>query len=233
MDFGNLIQQAAILALPLLFAITLSEAARGHAAYWLGDKTGWSQGRMTWNPTNHISPVETIVIPMVMFLATSGSFIFGSAKPIPIDYRNVREPKKTSAIWIEMASPIALFVMALVWYLVLIALQLFQVDEPFFLKEPCSGVACMVNVPEPVCLSTCSLLPPLDWWPHSGVFCCRCKQAMAQCRKHRALGLLDHFAHGAGDCGRALSTLWMQPVMALTFRPAGPGAHTLARLLTR
>ncbi len=157
MDFGNIIQLAAISALPLLFAITLSEAARGHAAFWLGDKTGWSQGRMTWNPTNHISPMETVVIPLVMFLATSGSFVFGSAKPIPIDYRNVREPKKHSAIWIEIASPIALFVMALVWYLVLIALQFFQIDEPFFKGTGSAGVR--------VCLSLFAFqllpVPPL------------------------------------------------------------------------
>ncbi len=157
MDFGNLIQQAAILALPLLFAITLSEAARGHAAFWLGDKTGWSQGRMTWNPTNHISPVETIVIPLAMFLASNGGFVFGSAKPIPIDYRNVREPRRSSAVWIELASPISLFVMALAWYVVLIALQAFQVEEPFFKGVGSAGVM--------VCLSLFAFqllpIPPL------------------------------------------------------------------------
>lgn len=156
MDFGNLIQQAAILTLPLLFAITLSEAARGRAAYWLGDKTGWSQGRVTWNPANHVSPVETIVIPLVMFFATNGSFIFGSAKRIPIDYRNLRDPK-SGAIWIELASPIALFVMALLWYIAFTALHLLQVQEPFVLGVCKAGIF--------VCLSLFAFqllpIPPL------------------------------------------------------------------------
>ena len=156
MDFGSLIQQAAILAIPLLLAITLSEAARGHVAYWQGDKTGWSQGRHTWNPTNHIAPLETIVIPMAMFFMTNGAFIFGSAKPIPIDYRNLRH-HKNSAIWVEMASPIALFVMALLWYIALNLLAILQVQEAFFLESCRAGVM--------VCLSLFAFqllpVPPL------------------------------------------------------------------------
>lgn len=156
MDVGNLIQQAALVALPLLLAITLSEAARGHVAYWSGDKTGWSQGRHTWNPANHISPIETIVIPMAMFFLTSGSFIFGSAKPIPIDYRNLRNGKH-SAIWIELASPIALFVMALLWYLAFVVLTALQVQEVFLVGSCQAGVM--------VCLSLFAFqllpIPPL------------------------------------------------------------------------
>lgn len=139
MDIGNLIQQAAIVALPLLFAITLSEAARGHTAYWLGDKTGWSMGRVTWNPANHVSPVETVVIPLVMFFATNGAFVFGGAKRIPMDYRNLRDPK-SAAIWIELAGPISLFVMALLWYIAFTALHLLQVLEPFVLGTCKAGV---------------------------------------------------------------------------------------------
>ncbi len=158
MELGNLIQLAAISALPLLFAITLSEAARGRAAYWLGDKTGWSQGRLSWNPANHITPMETVVIPMVMFLATGGGVVFGGAKPIPIDYRNLREPKKNSAIWIEMASPIALLLMALLWYVALIVLKLLQIDEAFFRGTCSAGVM--------VCLSLFAFqllpIPPLS-----------------------------------------------------------------------
>ncbi|MES2951723.1 MAG: site-2 protease family protein [Pseudomonadota bacterium] len=156
MDFGNLIQQAAILAIPLLLAITFSEAARGHVAFWQGDKTGWSQGRHTWNPTNHISPLETIVIPMAMFFLTSGAFIFGSAKPIPIDYRNLRNHKQ-GAIWVEMASPVALFVMASLWYVVLNLLVILQVQEIFFIESCKAGVM--------VCLSLFAFqllpVPPL------------------------------------------------------------------------
>ncbi|QTN27817.1 site-2 protease family protein [Rhodoferax sp. AJA081-3] len=156
MDFGNLIQQAALLAIPLILAITLSEAARGHMAYWQGDKTGWSQGRHTWNPANHIAPIETIVIPMALFFLTSGAFIFGSAKPVPIDYRNLRGHKQ-GAIWVEMASPIALFVMALLWYIALAMLTAFGVQEVFFIQSCKAGVM--------VCLSLFAFqllpVPPL------------------------------------------------------------------------
>ena len=156
MEFEKLIQQTAILALPLIFAITLSEAARGHVAYWLGDKTGWSMGRVTWNPANHVSPIETIVIPLVMFFATQGAFIFGSAKQIPIDYRNLRG-QKNGALWLELASPIALFLMALGWYVTFTLLHVFEVLEPFVVETCKAGIF--------VCLSLFAFqllpIPPL------------------------------------------------------------------------
>jgi Zn-dependent protease len=139
MDFANLIQRAAILALPLLFAITLSEAARGRVAYMLGDKTGWSMGRLSWNPANHISPVETILIPLLMLFLTKGSFIFGSAKPIPIDYRNFKNVK-AAAIRIELAGPLMLLILALVWLIALDLLVLTQVTEFFFIETCKAGI---------------------------------------------------------------------------------------------
>lgn len=156
MDFGNLIQQVAILALPLLFAITLAEAARGHMAYWLGDKTGWSMGRLSWNPANHVSPIETIVVPLLMFFATNGSFVFGSAKQIPIDYRNLGNSKR-NAIWLELSSPLALLAMALLWLVGLQLLVAAEVSEPFVLGVCRAGVF--------VCLSLFAFqllpIPPL------------------------------------------------------------------------
>lgn len=156
MDFGNLIQQAAILALPLLFAITLSEAARGRTAYLLGDKTGWSMGRLSWNPSNHVSLVDTIVIPLAMFLATNGSFVFGSAKPIPIDYRNLKQSKK-KAVCLELSSPLALLLTAMLWLVGLELLSALNITEPFLLGVCKAGVF--------VCLSLFAFqllpLPPL------------------------------------------------------------------------
>jgi len=156
MDFGNLIQQAAILALPLLFAITLSEAARGHAAYMLGDKTGQSMGRLSWNPSNHVSLIETILIPLLMFFATSGSFVFGNARPVPIDYRNLK-PTKMRIVSLELAGPLALLFMALLWLSGLEVLTAAGVNEPFLLGVCKAGVF--------VCLSLFAFqllpLPPL------------------------------------------------------------------------
>lgn len=139
MDFGNLIQQAAILALPLLFAITLSEAARGRVAYWLGDKTGMGMGRLSWNPANHVSPIETIVIPLVMYFATNGSFIFGNAKQIPIDYRNLGHSKR-NAVWLELSRPLALLAMAWLWLVGLLLLRAADVTEPFLLGVCRAGI---------------------------------------------------------------------------------------------
>jgi Zn-dependent protease len=138
-NIEQLIQQTAIMALPMLLAITLSEAARGRVAYWLGDKTGWINGRVTWNPAKHISPIQTIAMPLATFLLSQGTFLFGGGKPIPIDHRNLRDPK-TGAIWIELASPIALFLMALLWYWIFVALRALHIEEQFFLQVSKAGV---------------------------------------------------------------------------------------------
>ena len=92
MDFAHLIQTVAIFALPVLFAITVHEAAHGYAALYFGDKTAWALGRITLNPAKHIDPIGTILMPLLLYFATSGAFLFGYAKPVPVRFGNLRNP---------------------------------------------------------------------------------------------------------------------------------------------
>lgn len=111
----SVIQYVAVAALPLLFAITLHEVAHGWMARRLGDKTAMMLGRLTLNPIKHIDPVGTILVPAVLLML--GGFIFGWAKPVPVDYRNLRNPKRDMAL-VALAGPLANLAMAVVWALV-------------------------------------------------------------------------------------------------------------------
>ena len=136
---NELIQTVLIYALPVVFAITLYEAARGFAARHFGDTTGQSQGRLSFNPLTHIDPLGTIVIPVVLYLATNGAFLFGYAKPMPINYSMLRNPKKDLA-WVSLSGPAANFVMAFGWMLFAVLLRAFHVEERFFLQMADAGV---------------------------------------------------------------------------------------------
>jgi Zn-dependent protease len=136
---NDLIQTVAVYALPVLFAITLHEAAHAYAAKFFGDTTAWSQGRMSLNPLKHVDPFGTIVIPVVLYFATKGAFLFGYAKPVPINFGQLRKPKR-DMFWVALAGPAANFLMALIWTLILIALLVMQVQEPFFTLMARAGV---------------------------------------------------------------------------------------------
>jgi Zn-dependent protease len=136
---NDLIQTVAVYALPVLFAITLHEAAHAYAAKYFGDSTAYMLGRMSLNPIKHIDPFGTILIPIMLYFATGGAFLFGYAKPVPIDFGKLRKPKRDMA-WVALAGPAANFLMALIWTLVLIALVVFDVREPFFMLMARAGV---------------------------------------------------------------------------------------------
>jgi Zn-dependent protease len=136
---NDLIQTVAVYALPVLFAITLHEAAHAYAAKFFGDTTAYSQGRMSLNPVKHIDPFGTILIPIILYIATNGLFLFGYAKPVPVNFGQLRKPKRDMA-WVSLAGPGANFVMALIWILLAIALQVMNVQEPFFHMMAQAGV---------------------------------------------------------------------------------------------
>ncbi|MDC6132681.1 site-2 protease family protein, partial [Burkholderia gladioli] len=98
----NLIQTIVVYALPVIFAITLHEAAHGYAARLLGDNTAYALGRVSFNPMRHIDPIGTIVMPLVLYFLTSGAFLFGYAKPVPVAFRNLRNPRWGS-LWVSAA----------------------------------------------------------------------------------------------------------------------------------
>ncbi|MEW5786647.1 MAG: site-2 protease family protein [Pseudomonadota bacterium] len=114
----NLIQKITIFALPVIFAITLHEAAHGYAARRFGDHTAEREGRISLNPLRHIDPVGTILVPLVILvmskLAGAGGILFGWAKPVPVNFRNLRHPKQ-DMLWVAAAGPGANLLMALLW----------------------------------------------------------------------------------------------------------------------
>lgn len=110
----SLIQKIAIWALPVLFAITVHEVAHGWAALKLGDRTAQMMGRLTLNPIKHIDPVGTLLVPGLLLAV--GGFIFGWAKPVPVTFQNLKNPKKDMA-WVALAGPVSNLIMAIFWAL--------------------------------------------------------------------------------------------------------------------
>ena len=157
MDITPLIQTILIYALPVLFAITVHEAAHGYAARYYGDHTADRLGRITLNPLKHIDPVGTIVMPLVLYIATSGAFLFGYAKPVPVNFGNLRNPKR-DMVWVALAGPASNFFQAVFWKLLLIVLVVSGVQEPFFVEMAQGGV--LVNLV--MWAFNLFPLPPLD-----------------------------------------------------------------------
>lgn len=154
------IQTITVYALPVLFAITLHEAAHGYVARLFGDQTAWLAGRITLNPLRHIDPVGTLLVPAAILLLSSiggGGFLFGWAKPVPVNFGNLRRPKQ-QMVWVAAAGPGVNLVMAVLWALAMRALVALGVDEPFFHEMARAGV--FVNIG----LMAINLLPipPLD-----------------------------------------------------------------------
>jgi len=112
----TMVQRLAILAIPVLFAITLHEVAHGWIAKLRGDSTAWMLGRLSLNPIRHIDPVGTVLVPTLTFLL--GGILFGWAKPVPVNSRNFRQPRSDMAL-VAVAGPSANLVMALFWALVI------------------------------------------------------------------------------------------------------------------
>ena len=157
MDIANLIQTVTLYALPVLFAITVHEAAHGYAARHFGDNTAYLQGRMTLNPLKHIDPIGTILMPLMLYFATSGAFLFGYAKPVPVNFGALRNPKR-DMVWVALAGPASNFAQAIFWALMLVVLAATGIEEPFFLKMAQAGI--LVNLV--MWAFNLFPLPPLD-----------------------------------------------------------------------
>jgi Zn-dependent protease len=115
-DF-SLVQKIAIWIVPVLLGITVHEVAHGWLASKLGDKTAFMLGRLTLNPLKHVDPVGTILIPGLLLLMQAG-FIFGYAKPVPINWKNLRQPKRDMAL-VAVAGPASNLLMAIAWALLI------------------------------------------------------------------------------------------------------------------
>ena len=207
MDIAHLIQTVAIYALPVLFAITVHEAAHGYAARYFGDNTAYILGRITLNPLKHIDPVGTIVMPLFLYFATSGAFLFGYAKPVPVRFGNLRNPKK-HMVWVALAGPGANFVQAVLWGAVFYVLSGTGVTEPFFMKMAQGGI--LVNL----VMFAFNLfpLPPLDGG--------RILVGLLPYRQAEMVSRVEPWGFfivmGLVLTG-VVTTYWLQPLMALSY----------------
>jgi Zn-dependent protease len=157
LNFAQLIQTVLIYALPVLFAITIHEAAHGYVARHFGDNTAYMMGRVTLNPIKHIDPVGTILMPLLLYFATSGAFLFGYAKPVPVNFGNLRKPKR-DMVWVALAGPASNFIQAVLWAAGFVTLVASGITERFFLDMCKAGV--LVNLV--MWAFNLFPLPPLD-----------------------------------------------------------------------
>ena len=157
METSQLIQTVLIYALPVVFAITLHEAAHGYAAQRLGDSTATMMGRVTLNPLAHIDPLGTILMPLLLYFSTGGAFLFGYAKPVPVRFDRLRHPKR-DMVWVALAGPGANLLQALLWGVLLYLLVGLGLTERFFLEM------CKAGMLTNVVMFAFNLfpLPPLD-----------------------------------------------------------------------
>jgi len=121
MDPYNVLIVVCVNAIPLIFAITLHEAAHGYVARMFGDNTAYMLGRVTLNPAKHISPMGTIVFPLMSLLL--GGVFFGWAKPVPVNFSNLRHPKR-DMFWVAAAGPVSNVLQATVWAAVAKAIEM-------------------------------------------------------------------------------------------------------------
>jgi Zn-dependent protease len=127
-DLASVIQTISVYALPVLLAITLHEAAHGYAARLFGDHTAEQAGRITLNPLPHIDLIGTILIPIGLYVLTAGSFLFGYAKPVPVNFSALRSPKR-DMIWVAAAGPLSNLVMSILWAIFLTIQTRVGLDE--------------------------------------------------------------------------------------------------------
>ena len=207
MDSSNLIQTVLIYALPVLFAITVHEAAHGYVAKYFGDNTAQSMGRITLNPLKHIDPIGTILMPLLLYFATSGAFLFGYAKPVPVNFSNLRNPKR-DMIWVALAGPMVNFLQAILWALALIVMVGMGVEERFFITMAKAGV--MVNLvmwafnlfPMPPMAGGLILMGLLPW---------KQSQWLARIAPYGFFIMMGLFFLGVA------STYWIQPLMSIGY----------------
>jgi len=158
----HLVQVIAIYALPVIFAITLHEAAHGYVARHFGDMTATAAGRVSLNPLRHIDPFGTVALPLILLALTKlfgGGIIFGWAKPVPVNFANLRHPKR-DMLWVAAAGPLSNFAMALFWAL-LLKVGLSMPENAFALPLALMGAA---GVFFNIIIMVLNLvpLPPLD-----------------------------------------------------------------------
>ena len=221
MNFNELVQTISTHAIPVLLAITLHEAAHGYAARQLGDDTAWQMGRVTLNPFPHIDLIGTVIMPLMLFFATSGQFLFGYAKPVPVDFSRLGHPKR-DMVWVALAGPAANLFQAFAWAVVIYLLSGMGSEERFFLDMAQAGV--LVNL----VMFAFNLfpLPPLDGGRILvGLLPMRLALGFASIERYGFFIVMGLVLIGA------VNTFWMRPIMQTTTQVIQWALEPLASLL--
>jgi Zn-dependent protease len=157
MDVASFLTILSIAAIPVVFAITLHEVAHGWVARSFGDHTAESQGRLSLNPIRHIDPVGTVLVPALLLWL--GGFLFGWARPVPVDPRNMRDPRG-NMVWVSAAGPAANIAMAVAWAFLMMLTQQFGFGVAGHWLESMAAVGITINL----LLAVFNMLPipPLD-----------------------------------------------------------------------
>jgi len=220
-NFNELIQTVSTHAIPVLLAITLHEAAHGYAARQLGDDTAWQMGRVTLNPFPHIDLIGTVIMPLMLFFATSGQFLFGYAKPVPVDFSRLHHPKR-DMVWVALAGPAANLFQAFAWAVLIYLLSGMGSEERFFLDMAQAGV--LVNL----VMFAFNLfpLPPLDGGRILvGLLPMRLALGFASIERYGFFIVMGLVLMGA------VNTFWMRPIMQATTQATQWALEPLASLL--
>jgi Zn-dependent protease len=220
-NFNELVQTVSTHAIPVLLAITLHEAAHGYAARQLGDDTAWQMGRVTLNPFPHIDLIGTVIMPLMLFFATSGQFLFGYAKPVPVDFSRLGHPKR-DMIWVALAGPAANLFQAFAWVVLIYLLSGMGSEERFFLDMAQAGV--LVNL----VMFAFNLfpLPPLDGGRIVvGLLPMRLAIGFSHIERYGFFIVMGLVLMGA------VNTFWMRPIMQATTQAIQFTLEPLASLL--
>lgn len=201
----TLIQNIAVYAIPVLFAITLHEAAHGYVAKHFGDDTAFVMGRISLNPLRHVDPIGTIAMPLLLYFATKGAFVFGYAKPVPVRFDRLRDPR-WNGMWVALAGPATNFVQAILWGVLAVGLAVGGVTEPFLIGMARAGI--LVNMV--MAAFNMFPLPPLDGG--------RVLAALLPPRAALVLARIEPFGFFivmALILSNIITNVWMRPIMAL------------------
>ncbi|WGG51781.1 site-2 protease family protein [Rugamonas sp. DEMB1] len=155
MNIELVVRTITVYLIPVLFAISLHEAAHGYVARYFGDPTAANEGRLSLNPLRHIDPFGTVLLPLLLYFTIQ--IPFGYAKPVPVDYNRLRNPRKQMA-WVAAAGPAANFAMGLGWMLLLMLLGGRLGRDNFFVQMAVAGL----SVNAAMCVFNLIPLPPLD-----------------------------------------------------------------------
>jgi Zn-dependent protease len=226
MDINQIVQTVAIYALPVLFAITLHEAAHGYVARHFGDMTAYAEGRISLNPIRHVEFVGTILVPALLLLATAGQFAFGWAKPVPVNYSALRQPRLHMAL-VAAAGPAANLAMLVFWAILLKAGLLLSdgASIDWFLKLAVAGVVINLVI---MALNLLPLLPLDGGRILAGLLPVRASRAFARTETLGSYFFMAFAAFGVYD-----STVNNGRFMASLLHPLSTFATELLRSIAR